>query len=204
MRAIFAGLFVCGSTLTVVGLIGANFPESDWPWWVTPLIVLTFFTASFLALILFNRRGVGPQFSGKTLAEQIADLENAGMIQRDKFFATRAFELEEFEDEGRHYYVELNDGRVLYLNGQYLDEYEPIEDDPEFHQERRFPCTEFETIRHRAEGFILAIDCRGEVLSPELMAPYFSKADFKSGTIPGDGQILTEPYDEIKKQRTKG
>lgn len=203
MRAILAGLFVFASMLSVVGIIGANYPDDDWPWWAMPLIVVTPFCTGFLALFLFNKRGLRPNISGKSLEEQIADLETAGLIQRDSYRATRAFEVEEFEDEGTHYYVELEDGRVLYLNGQYLYDYEPMDDDPDVSQPRSFPCTEFETVRHRTEGGVISITCRGHVLTPEIEAPHYTKADFKAGLIPEDGQILTDSYDEIKRRRIK-
>ena len=46
----------------------------------------------------------------------------------ERFTASRAFAVEEFEDEGSHYFVDLTDNRVLFLSGQYLYDYEPLED----------------------------------------------------------------------------
>ena len=49
--------------------------------------------------------------------------------------------MEELEDEGVSYFLELDDGAVLFLSGQYLDE-----------DESPFPCTEFIVRRLPADG----------------------------------------------------
>lgn len=67
----------------------------------------------------------------------------------------RAFQVEEFEDEGSHYYIELDDRRVLFLSGQYLYDYDS-EDPP-----RAFPCTEFVVRRHRTKGYVVDISLSG-------------------------------------------
>ena len=61
----------------------------------------------------------------------------------------RAFGVKEFEDEGLHYFLELTDGRVLVLSGQYLYDYEAISDDSETNRPRAFPCSEFTLRRHK-------------------------------------------------------
>ena len=104
-------------------------------------------TALFLALFIFNRRGFRPSLSRKPLAERIAELDAAGGLVRQSFHAMRALLIDEYEDEGLHYYLELADGRVLCLTGQYLCDFEPITDDQEHNQPRSFPCTEFEILR---------------------------------------------------------
>ena len=123
---------------------------------------------------------------------------------RQSFRALRAFAVEEFEDEGPHYYIELASGNTLYLNGQYLYDVEPIFDDPEMNQPRLFPCTEFEILRHKNAGYVLDIVRNGEVFEPELTARPYNKADWKRG-IPEDGEIIKDrTYEDIKHERTLG
>ena len=77
---------------------------------------------------------------------------DAILIVDTPFQATRAFGVEDYGDEGSHYFLELADGSgILALCGQYLYAYEPITDDPELNQPRRFPCTSFTVRRHRTE-----------------------------------------------------
>jgi hypothetical protein len=132
------------------------------------------------------------------------DLETRGLLASTTFRATRAFEVEEYDDEGPHYFIELEDGSVLYLNGQYLLDYGPIDDDPEFNQPRLFPCTEFTIRRHRDEGYVVEIICGGSVLTPEVMAPAFDRGEYRHGAVPEDCQVLVDrKYEEIKRERMK-
>ena len=160
------------------------------------LVAVTFLFAVFGACILFNRRSERWPFPS------LEELENQGLVDSIRYHAKRAFQVEEFEDEGIHYYLELEDGSVLFLSGQYLYDYEPISDDPEFNQERRFPCTDFTVKRHKTGGYVLDIVTDGSVLEPEETMPPFS--GFRSVEVPEDGVVIRGiSYDEIKRERRK-
>lgn len=201
LRSILSGLFIFACVAAMVVLVKETYPDDQWPWWVLPLLIIGMLISMVLALILFRERDTPVPWA--SLEEHIAQLEANGLIQRDHFKATRAFSLDEFEDEGCHYYIELEDGRVLYLNGQYLYDYDPIENDdnPEEAQVRTFPCTEFEIVRHKTEEYVICLECKGQVLEPEVEAPHFTKVDFKANRIPEDGTILSESYDKLKQER---
>lgn len=102
--------------------------------------------------------------------EYLSELERQGLLISTDYEAQRAFGIEEFDDDGPHYFLELTDGRALYLHGQYLDDYEPILDDPEIECPRRFPCTHFSIRQHKTEHYVVEIQCRGPVLEPEFVA----------------------------------
>ncbi|MCL1888067.1 MAG: hypothetical protein FWF96_04265 [Kiritimatiellaeota bacterium] len=124
------------------------------------------------------------------------------MLQRERFRAVRAFQVEEFEDEGSQYFIELEDGRVLFLVGQYMDGHGPCEawgNAPA--TPRAFPCVEFEVLRHRVEKYALDVACHGAVLEPECVAPSFGDND---DFPPEDGTLISDrSYDEIKTERLK-
>jgi hypothetical protein len=116
----------------------------------------------------------------------------------------RAFGVEDYEDEGICYFLELTDGSgVLVLIGQYLYAYEPIEDDPEMNQPRLFPCTAFTVRRHRTDGYVVDLVCGGDVLEPETMASGDVKAAWlRDGFDPEDGVVLTGvTFDELMRTR---
>lgn len=148
---------------------------------VIGLLVMVFAGLGALAMRLFGRRPRVPPpvpIDESTLASQ-------------RFQARRAFEIEEFEDEGRSLFIELADGSVLFLSGQYLY-------DDEEHQ---FPCTEFVVRREPGEGWAYDVMCEGEPLDPETIAPPFSGDDHDSGRVPEDGQVITDrTYEEVKAQ----
>lgn len=200
MRLLFAGLFVWMGILVAAGLAGLVLPNNTPPWLFGALVSVTSIPLCWAALWLFNKR----PSSGKSQNDYIRELEQNGLLVPTGYRAKRAFQVEEFEDEGSQYFIELEDGDVLFLCGQYLYEYEPIDDDPELNQQRRFPCSEFTVRRHRQKGFVVDILCGGAVIEPEILAPHFSEADFQNDRAPEDGEIISNlSYDQIKFERAR-
>lgn len=130
-----------------------------------------------------------------------AVLKAQGLLVSTTYRARRAFEVSEREDEGYGYFIELEDGRVLFLQGQYLYDYGPVEDDeePESNRDRLFPCTEFILHRHKKHDYLIELECKGTVLEPECVVPPLSNNHRKQGLNPDDEDIIADrSYDEIK------
>jgi hypothetical protein len=194
VRLLFAALFVAAAMGIAASLLLPRLP----PQMAGGVLAAMLIVLALVSVSLFNQ--FEPRW--RDPAEFVRGLEAKGLLTHEEFRATRAFQVEEFEDEGPHYFVELEDGAVLYLNGQYLFDYEPIEDDVELEQPRRFPCTEFTVRRHREAGYVVDIDCRGTVFLPEAVAPAFDTADHRAGVIPEDGQIIRDrSYDQLFEER---
>jgi hypothetical protein len=194
-----AGLFVFTGLLAAVGLLNAFHVSTR-----APVLLVGFGLALVMAgliaaaLVLFNSRN--PLAVVQSVEELAQELEAQGLLTSQHFAVTRAFEVEEFEDEGMHFYLELSDGRVLFMTGQYLYGYEPHEDEePPL---RRFPCDDFVVRRHRDEGHVVDIQCTGNALEPELVAPPFGEDVWREGALPEDGAIIVDAtYDQIKRLR---
>ena len=205
VRVIAAGVFVCAAAFGLAAVIGALGGFDSFPrWGLGPVVMVATFALLALALWLFNPRGSDP-FGRLTPGEHLRALEQQGLLDSTEFRAVRAFGVEEFDDEGLHYFLELIDGRVLVLSGQYLYDDEPISDDPEMNRPRSFPCTEFTLRRHQREGYVADIRCRGSVLEPEVMAPAFKmKNDWREVGIPEDGDVIVDAtYEDPKRQWTR-
>lgn len=201
MRLLFAALFVLTMTFVGVALLGQIYHGNELPWWGGLTLIVVFFGSIVAALVLFNREGFRPTAPWKTNEEVIEELRQKDLLFTESFTARRTFQVEEFDDEGSHYFIELQDGRTLYLNGQYLYDFEPITDNPELNQARKFPCTAFTILRHKSAGYVVDILCSGEVLEPEVVTPPFGKEAWKQG-IPQDGTVLKEKtFDQIKVER---
>jgi len=199
MRALLAGIFVFAVLLTTAGIISKHYPGGALPWWAGPTIIGSMFAAIIASLFIFNKSGYRPNLSRKSFEEQLAELEQKGLLLNESFKARRAFQVEEYEDEGSHYFIELSDGGILFLTGQYLYEYEEIRDDPELNQERQFPCSEFTIQRRKDAGYVMRIICAGKVLPIECVAPPFAKSAFDRGLVPDDGHVLrNRPYEDLK------
>ena len=201
MRLLLAACFVLAMCLGLAGWIASRYPDGLWPWWAGPSIIAVFFGSLVGSLILFNRRGFRSLTPGQINKDYIEELRRKSLLLSESFTARRAFQVQEFEDEGSHYFIELDDRRTLYLNGQYLYDFEPLPSDPEPSQSRKFPCTEFTILRHKSAGYVVDIVCAGKVLEPELVAPPFTEKDRPRET-PEDGTVFTEmSYDQLKAKR---
>ena len=201
MRVILAALFVYVCLMTTIGVLDSTFKDQPLPWWAALASGLVMLITLPAALVLFNNKTHRPRFRRRSHEEFIAELEEWGLLERQSFQAKRAFVVEEHGDEGLHYYIELADGRVLYLEGQYLYDYTAIDDDPELNRPRSFPCTEFEILRHKDEGYVLEIVCDGSVLEPEVTAAAFRREEVRRGP-PADGEIIADrSYDSLKQER---
>jgi len=191
MRLLGAGLFVFVG-LMVVGVSMSRAAER-WPaWLIAPIMMGTMLTLLIGALVLFNWRSrASLAKESQAIHERFKQLEASGVLQWTAFHATRAFGVEEFEDEGSHYFVELTDGRVLFLSGQYLYDYDPPV----------FPCTEFSVRRNTIEGYGVDLTCGGAPIALDGMAPAFGEDVWDRRDF-SDGQIISNvSYDELKRQQ---
>lgn len=201
MRVLVAALFAVGGMFAAVALLG----ESGVFDRASPLAIglglgLLLVCLGIVALVLFNPWWANP-FRRMTPEEHLRLLNAKGLLVSSEFQVLRAFGVEESNDEGLHYFLELVDGRVLYLSGQYLYDYEPISDEPELNQPRRFPCTNFTVRRHKTEGYVVELVCGGTVIEPEFTAPRLTRQGRRSIGDPQDGQILSDqPYDVLKEK----
>lgn len=199
MRALLAGIFVFAVLLITAGIISKHYPGGVLPWWAGPTIIGSMFAAIIASLFLFNKRGYRPNLSRRSFEEQLAELEQKGLLLNESFKARRAFRVEEYEDEGSHFFIELADGAVLFVTGQYLYEFEEITDDPELNQAQKFPCTEFTLQRHKDAGYVMNIVCAGKVLPIECVAPPFTKDAVDRGLVPDDGEVVrNRSYEDLK------
>ena len=201
MKLAGAALFVvAGLSGLVVALDAINVLASVPVWVVGGFLSLCLVGLVVTAVWLFAPSLPGAA-AGIDAEEAIRELDARGLLDTREFRATRAFGVDEFEDEGLHYYVELDDKRVLFLSGQYLYDYEP---DPKSDRPRSFPCTEFAIRRHKREGYFVSIECRGRVLDPEVIAPSFRTMDWED-EIPRDGDLIENtPYEQLKDARLAG
>ncbi len=132
---------------------------------------------------LFARSAAADLSSGRR------DVE-AGVVDETQFEIVDAIEVSEEEDEGRHFYLRLADGRVLFLSGQYL--YEPV-------ASRRFPATRLTVVRAPHSGLVLTLRSEGEFLAPSAVRPPFSEREHARGRVPEDGDVLETDFDRLRR-----
>ncbi|MFO0582905.1 MAG: hypothetical protein U0229_11565 [Anaeromyxobacter sp.] len=200
MRLLFAGLLVFGTLIGSVLVLAFVFGDGPVPWWGWTLGGAAFIASIVVSLFVFNRTGERGLTGAEPPARSMAALEAKGLVVRERYRARRAFVIDEFEDEGPHYFLELEDGGVLHLNGQGLYEYEPSDEDPPG-KVHPFPCTEFTVLRHRVDAAVLDLECAGVPFTPELRAPPYTRKELERG-VPEDGEVIKDrSFDELKRER---
>ena len=99
-----------------------------------------------------------------------------------------AIAVDEQEDEGLSYYLLLDDGRTLFLSGQYL--YEPADNG--------FPWESFELVRVASGSWVLRVVPLGPPLVPSWTRGPFSAREYKAGLVPVDGAIESRDFNALK------
>lgn len=168
-----------GSLLAVYALV----PTGRDDWIAIPVSLLALVFGTWLGFRMLSRR---PTYERQ---KPISELLSEGIAESQEFSALRAFEVEEFEDEGRHFFVELEDKRVLYLCGQYL-----------YDTNEQFPSSDFSVIRNKTEGWVYEVLSKGQPLNVDCVCKHYSKKFIDRYGIPEDGTILGMPYDTLKKE----
>jgi hypothetical protein len=177
--------------LIFIALFAIVFPVDFPPWLGLSLCALSFVSGGAIAWVAMGRPSL------KLTSFDTPDYESLGLLTSRKFKAERAFEVEPFDDEGSHYFIGLDDGRVLFLCGQYLFDYTEITDDPDLAQAAKFPSTEFEVRSHKDEHWTHSVFCRGRYLKPEAKLPHYSKLFLKKFGPPTDGEIFDVSFEEM-------
>jgi hypothetical protein len=83
--------------------------------------------------------------------------QNEGLARVLHLRVVAAIRVAEFEDSGDAFYLKLDDGRVFFLEGQYL--YEPVE-------KHEFPSAEIEVALSSQSGVVVSLKSIGAYLEP--------------------------------------
>jgi hypothetical protein len=133
-----------------------------------------------LALRLWREPAVLPIESMEVALE-------SGLLRSEEFQIASAIEVEESEDEGRHFFLAIAPDRTLFLSGQYL--YAGA-------GSGRFPSTRIRVYWHATLGLTYGVECLGMPLTVTRKAPPFPAGVFDSNDVPADRHVFPQPIDE--------
>lgn len=193
MRALLVRLIIY--TGFAAGAVGAFITFRHAGLGVLAVVILTYLSVLVIVLaIMLNY----PRLPRQAMVNDFADqLEAKKLLACTSFRADRAFRVDQFEKEGPHYFLELENGDILHLSGNYLYDYEPING-----AQRHFPCTQFTVRRHAELGYVVDILCSGLVIEPEIEAPSYIARDFAEDAVPEDGAFLQGvSFDQLRYER---
>ena len=117
----------------------------------------------------------------KRRAAHLRELET-GQVKALHCTVSGVVELAELEDEGPGYFFQVDERRVLFLQGQYLYDYQGRED---------FPNDCFDVVIVPESNLVIEIRPLGRPLTPErIYDPHDEKHDLSDMYYPEDGEIL--------------
>ncbi len=179
MRLLIAALSFLIGLFAITGAFMALLPANAPEWLMGIAILIGFSLSLFFTNKLVNAPGTD-FWSLSRAPERDEQSEQEGLLVSTAYRATRYFEVEGANEEGPHYFIELHDGSVLYMNGRYLASLGPHKVLKVFEQPRKFPCTDFVVRRDRHDGCITDIQCLGIALEPEIVSPPLKNLIFKT------------------------
>jgi hypothetical protein len=108
----------------------------------------------------------------------------AGELNVREFNVVRAWQIDELEDEGLHFVLELDSGGTLFLSGQFL--YEPV-------TKGAFPCAELKVSVNSRTKDVLALDCAGERIEIVDTFGAFTDEELERRLHPGAFRVYRKP-----------
>lgn len=160
--------------------------------------ISTFFALMFSSTFLFNKHRLA-KIKRQSIEEYTQELERKGRLLRDMFESHRAFCFEDLNTGCMAYFLDVGSRGVLCLYGQYLYDYEPITDDKELNQERKFPCERFVLLKDRSDRDFLHLVLEGRVFELEIIKQPHHKILGDLGIKLENGELLSNfQYDQLR------
>jgi membrane protein implicated in regulation of membrane protease activity len=176
-----------GAFLAFLITLGVLLIVSPASWQVGARSLLPVPVALAVAWVVFRRLRRGERDSG--WLERIERDLAGGQASVTRARVTDAVNVEELEDEGSSYYLRLDDGRVLFLSGQYLYDVE---------EEGRFPSAVVSVVRAPATRIVFDVTCEGAPIQPSSRRPPFTDAEYEGGRVPEDGAVLNVDFATLR------
>ena len=183
-------LAVLAVTFTVLWIASGDFVHA-----AIALIILVLIGAFLVAIAgdvitevpLWYRR-----FRGIPWNDHLNRLEADGKAIRENYQAVRALTVEDFTTGSLLHFINIGGERILCLYGQQYYEFEPIDDDPDLNQARRFPTETFSLLRHAKKDEVIALLPGSVVLEPTICDPIVKpKKLVELGFQLKDGEIVS-------------
>lgn len=187
------GLLVSGLLFLLVRLVLGHPPGET-----LGSIILVFppaFGAGFGAALLYRNRTSSSNGYPVEPASELAEVIHAT--------ATDAVLMEEWEDEGMHYFLDVGNGRILYLTGQYLEDLvwndRWYDRNPEASIEEReegadFPNRAFRFVFAHYSGEFLSFEPLGEPFRPSIRL----EAASLTAPLPPDRSMFTGSLETLE------
>lgn len=153
---------------------------------VTLLAAVIGFLVSTIPDWLRRIRGISQE-------DHLANLEASGKAVREVYEANQVLTVEKLDTGSIMHFIDVGHGNVLCLVGQYYFDFEPIDDDLELKQTRRFPTNKFSLLRRTKTGEVLALFPGSTVIEPTVCDPVVTPHKlYELGFELRDGEVVSD------------
>ncbi len=177
-----------GLTFLVFAFLGSFFPflllQRTVPWFDQHLGLIAAALAACSLHALWRQGHMLPAGPRRALHKDLGQ----GLVDDLHFEVVEALVIQEQDDEGPGYYLKLIDGRVLFLQGQYLTDA----------QEEGFPRAQLWAARARESRTLLQFRCDGPPVPVAGRLPAFGAEDWTADRVPLDGALLDTDFEALK------
>lgn len=156
------------------------------PFW---LGITVWFALMFSSVFIFNE-GFLRLLKRQSDEEYIKELIKKGKAKKEKYNVNAAIHFDDLNTGCTVHLLDIGNNKMLCLYGQYLYDYEPIDDEPELNQPRKFPTKQFTQIRRLKDNFILQLIPGNEVIEPIIVKEPKIKEFYKLNPKLIDGKII--------------
>ena len=109
-------------------------------------------------------------------------------MEVSEYEVSGVFVINEFEDEGMFYLLQIGAEGTLCLRGQYL--YDAVESG-------LFPSSRIRNFWNKSEGFTYRVEGLGKKIIPQQVLKPLNEKQWESNTLPGDRDIIESEMDEV-------
>lgn len=181
MRLIAAVIYI----IIGMGFLAKYLDESS-AWMAIPGMFFLIFSSAFI----FNE-GFIRLLKRQSYQEHIDELIKKGKATKKNYEVLSAISFEDLNTGSYVHLLQIKDSEFICLYGQYLYDYEPISDDPEINQARKFPTRSFSVVMKSKNSEIIDIAPGKEVLEPTVINDPNIQAARKLGIKLDDGELLS-------------
>ena len=129
---------------------------------------------------------------GVSWPDHLLQLEKSGKAAREHYRVLRALAFEDHTCGSLMHLLDIGENRILCLYGQQYYVFEPIDDDPESNQPRRFPTVTFSLLRDKKRREVLEIVPGSTILEPIVCEPIVDRERLSHlGVKFQDGDIIS-------------
>ncbi|MFH2043851.1 MAG: hypothetical protein ABIK92_01745 [Pseudomonadota bacterium] len=158
------------------------------PFW---LGITVWFLLMFSSVVIFNE-GFIRKLKRQTDKEYMKELLDKGKAKKETYNVDSALYFDDLNTGCAVHLLDIGNNQILCLYGQYLYDFEPINDDPEINQPRKFPTKEFSQIKRLKDNYILELIPGNEVVEPKIIKEPKIEEFYKLNPKLIDGKIINK------------